>query len=259
MPTGLWISIVGLVLVIVAITKGKILIGWRDLKINASELLESVSFRAAILVLGMLMTLGGGALAVWSEMDGRDPGGFFVKETTTAYAGPSQDGYPAVGGVPVNTRIDVICTAYGRPTRFGDRTVALWDYTERGWINDHYISTGTSAPIAPGCVGSISRPKQGTARPSTASGPWAIVAEEGRQVPVRSSPEATAGPVAFLAAGTFVRLQCTTAGGLVVPAPKAMGPGHSNDVWDRIVDPSGWVPDSFVATYSTRPVAPACP
>ena len=43
-----------------------------------------------------------------------------------------------------------------------------------------------------------------------------------------------------------------------IPAPRALGPAHTNNVWDRIATPFGWIPDSFVATYSVAPVAPPC-
>lgn len=176
---------------------------------------------------------------------------------TDTYTGPSASGYTVKNVVPANTHIRIICTAYGAPLSFGNKN-ALWDFTDLGWLNDHYVSTGTASPTAPGCTGSTGDPRPGTELPTKASGPYAVIADEGNDVPVRIHPATSASVAAELPAGRFVRIQCTAATGPVIPAPRALGPPGSDNVWDRIGNPAGWVPDSYVATYATVPVAPAC-
>jgi hypothetical protein len=177
---------------------------------------------------------------------------------TDAYAGPSTHGYYIKKTINANAVVHVICTVYGEPYPSGAKN-ALWDYTDLGWLNDHFISTGAKGPTAPGCTGTASMPRAGTNIPTKPSGPYAVIADEGRRVPVRIQPTLTAPTTGGgLVPGTFVRLRCTIKRGPDIAAPRALGPAGSNNVWDRIVDPDGWVPDSYVATYSGEPIAPSC-
>lgn len=177
---------------------------------------------------------------------------------TDAYAGPSTRGYVVERSLSAHTPVTVICTVYAQPRHFGTTTDALWDYTDHGWLNDHFVHTGVAGPTANGCLGSTNNPKLGGARPTKAAGPYAVTTAEGDPLPVRAQPAVSAPTIEDLTAGTFVSLQCTSINGPVIPAPHGLGPAHSNNVWDRIVDPDGWVPDSYVSTYSLHPVAPRC-
>jgi hypothetical protein len=244
---------------VISLAIGDLKIQFRELALSVARLARNKPYRLVILTLGVMSTLAGGSILVWTAIDeSAAEGGPFAKTTTTAYAGPSTQGYSVIGTVPVNTRLHVICTAYGQPGNFDGRTVALWDYTDRGWLNDHYVSTGTAEPTAPGCTGNVGKPQAGATRTTVASGPYAVIADEGSRLPVRTEPGPSARVVEELPAGQFIRLQCTLTQGPVIPAPRALGVTHSNNVWDRIVAPSGWIPDSFVATYSVAPVAPPC-
>jgi hypothetical protein len=209
-----------------------------------------------ITVTAGLLVIGIGGVIIFSQgplQADKGTAGPVVNAATLAYAGPSTHGYVAKP-INVNMPVRVICTVYGEPLPFGTKN-ALWDYTDHGWLNDHYITTGATGPTAPGCTGTTSNPSPGTDLPTKASGPYAVIAA----VPVRTQPTSTAPTeTPPLAAGTFVRLQCTIAKGPVIPAPRALGPGASNNVWDQVVNPVGWVPDSYVDTYSLTPVAPAC-
>jgi hypothetical protein len=256
---GLILLGLGVTLLVLSLAVGDFKVGFRQFAVSVAKLARNEPFRLVILVLGVVSILAGGSVLVRTAVEvPAAEGGPFAKTTTTAYAGPSTQGYNVIGTVPVNTRVRVICTAYGQPGRFDDRVVSLWDYTDRGWLNDHYVSTGTTEPTAAGCIGSTGKPQAGSTRTTVASGPYAVITDEGSRLPVRTEPNPSAQVIQQLPAGQFVRLQCTLTQGPVIPAPRALGPAHSNNVWDRIATPSGWVPDSFVATYSAAPVAPPC-
>lgn len=259
MTAGLVLLGLGLTLLVLSLAVGDFNVSFREFGLSVAKLARNEPFRLVILVLGVVSILAGGSVLVWTAVGSSAPDeGPFVKSNTTAYAGPSTRGYEVIGTVAVNTRVRVVCTAYGQPGTFGDRVVSLWDYTDRGWLNDHYVSTGTTDPTAPGCTGSTGRPQAGSTRTTVASGPYAVITDEGGRLPVLAEPDPSARVVDNLQSGQFVRLQCTLAQGPPVPAPRALGPARSNNVWDRIATPYGWVPDSFVATYSVAPVAPPC-
>ena len=75
---------------------------------------------------------------------------------------------------------------------------------------------------------------------------------------MRADPNPSAQVSQELPTGQFVRLQCTLTQGPTIQAPRALGPTRSNTIGDRLAAPSGWGPDSYVATYSLAPVAPSC-
>ena len=259
MTIGLALLGTGVILLVLSLALGDLTVKIRDIMLSVKELARNEPFRLVILVLGTILILAGGSVLVRAAVQGpAADSGAFAKTTTTAYSGPSTQGYDVSETVRVNTRIRVICTVYGQPNTFEGNTVSLWDYTDHGWLNDHYISTGTTEPTAPGCTGNADKPQTGTTRTTVASGPYAIIADEGSRLPVRTDPNLSAHVSQELPTGQFIRLQCTLTQGPTIQAPRALGPTHSNNIWDRLAAPSGWVPDSYVATYSLTPVAPPC-
>jgi len=257
--TGLILLGLGVTLLVLSLAVGDFKVSFQQFAVSVARLARNEPFRLVILVLGVASILAGGSVLVWTAVEvPAAEAGPFLKSTTRAYAGPSTQGYQVIGTVPVNTRLRMICTVHGQPNRFDGRVVSLWDYTDRGWLNDHYVSTGTTDPTAADCIVNIGKPQAGTTLTTVASGPYAVITDEGSGLPVRIGPYRLAQVTQELPAGQFVRLQCTLTQGPVISAPRALGPAHSNNVWDRIATPSGWVPDSFVATYSVAPVAPPC-
>ncbi len=216
------------------------------------QLVAVISASLAVIGLGSFFIIGPGHL-----QDNSVAAGEVVTANTSSYAGPSTQGYAVLGNVSVNTQVRVICTVYGEPASPGAGN-ALWDYTDHGWLNNQFISTGTVKPIAAGCGGTTSKPSAGVNLPTRSSGPYAVIAQEGSGVPVRAQPSLGSPTIHELAAGTFVWIQCTVSKGPVVPAPRAIGSAGSDNIWDQIVDSSGWVPDSYVATYTKNSVAPSC-
>jgi hypothetical protein len=180
------------------------------------------------------------------------------------YGGPStRVSYQRRGNLAVGTQVHLICTVYGEPIGTDGASRSLWDYTDKGWINDHFVATNVSGPGANACTGSVTQPVEGSTVPSQRVGPFAIVTDEGASVPLRREASLSAAPLMSLPGGTFVVLQCSVSQGPVVAAPR--GYTTSNNDWDRLVklpdwDQSSayWVPDSFVASYSPHSVAPAC-
>lgn len=270
MKAALALMSFGVLLIIVGLATGGLSISINLFKnrnltpftLAVKKLTDSQLLRLFALVAGFLLTLSGALLAVWLEVTGNStrttvvvPGG---GGSTLSYTGPSTQGYAKLGNLKANEQVDVICTAYGEPLRFGDVNSSLWDYTSKGWLNDHFVSTGGPGPFANGCTGTTSTPRVGETRPTVPSGPYAIITDEHADLPVRTDAALTAPTIAMLKSGRFVRLQCTLAKGPVIPAPRGLGPGASNNIWDRIVEPSGWVPDSYVATHNVHAVAPSC-
>jgi len=70
---------------------------------------------------------------------------------------------------------------------------------------------------------------------------------------VRKAPRAGAAPVGALSAGQRVTIVCTTVGD-AVEGPKA---GNAT-LWDRLVWPDGFMPDSAFGNGTTRRAAPEC-
>jgi hypothetical protein len=223
---------------------------------------QSVSPRlqVAIIISASLTAIGVGSFFIIDRAHLQNNSGatmYAITADTDSYAGPSTQGYVVQGSVSVNTQVRVTCTVYGEPAS-PDVTDSLWDYTDHGWVDNRYVSTGTTKPTAPGCDGTTSNPSAGANLPTKSSGPYVVIAQEGAGVPLRAQPVLGSPAILELAAGTFVRIQCTIVKGPIIPAPRAIGSTGSDNVWDQIVDPDGWVPDSYVATYSKNPVAPPC-
>jgi hypothetical protein len=180
------------------------------------------------------------------------------------YGGPStQTSYQRRGNVASGTQVRLVCTVYGEPIGRDGSSRALWDYTDKGWINDHFVATNVSGPAANACTGSVTQPVEGSTVPSQTVGPFAIVADEGAPVPLRREASLSAATLTSLPGGTFVVLRCSVRPGPVVAAPR--GYATSNNDWDQLVNQSDWdqastywVPDSFVASYSPHSTAPAC-
>jgi hypothetical protein len=252
---GLIVFVVGLVIIIYAMA------GRRTSRPETVKNKTSAFSRLQVVTVAVsLVVIAIGGFAIFGlegSLANQGTTGAVVITDTSAYAGPSAVGYIAVSHISTNTQVRVICTVYGSPFS-SEIENALWDYTDHGWLNDHFVSTGTQEPTAPGCTGTTKYPSPGTDLPTKASGPYAVIADEGRSVPVQRQPALAASTIRRLPAGTFVRLQCTIAKGPVISAPRAIGPSGSNNVWDRIVEPDGWIPDSYVATYSLKPVTPSC-
>ena len=254
---GAVVLLFGVLLVVTGIAKKGLRIDIHSVRICVEEL--TPKNRQFALVLGIVLAISGAGMLAWPLFDhGGEPRTTVVvpggQGSTSAYRGPSTDGYPAAKTLLAGTPVVVVCTVYGEPSKFPS---AIWDYTDKGWLNDHFVGTGGRNPSANGCIGNVAKPTAGKTSPSLQSGPYAVIADEGLDVPVHAGPGDSA-IVGNLRGGDLVRVQCATSQGSVVPAPRALGNSRSNNVWDRIVAPPGWLPDSYVATYSVEPIAPRC-
>lgn len=180
-----------------------------------------------------------------------------VKSDTRAYAGPSDEGgYTADASVATGEQVGLVCALYGAPV--GTAHNRLWYYTQQGWLSDHFLATYSIEPLVNECTGDLNSPTVGDAPPNVRAGPFAVFTDQGR-VDVRSAASLTAGIVKSIPDHALVSLQCSVATGPVVPAPRALGPSASNNNWDKIAQPPGWIPDSFVASYSgAQSSAPRC-
>lgn len=267
MNAGVILLLFGAALILLGMTTNGLKISFAVVRttVSVKDLTTSQVFRTIPLVLGVLLVATGTVVLVLHDPSERSrngdpivivPGG---GGAATAYNGPSTRGYSVSTTVPVKTHVHVICTVYAQPLKFGATNVNLWDYTDHGWLNDHFVSTGVIGPTAPGCKGTVAKPMPGTDIPTRASGPYAVITDEGIILMVRKQPALSAPETGEkLAAGTFVRLACTVTAGPDIPAPRALGANRSNNVWDRLVGTGGYIPDSYLATYSIEPIAPPC-
>ena len=109
MTIGLALLGTGVILLVLSLALGDIVIKIREIMLSVKKLARNEPFRLVILVLGTILILAGGSVLVRAAV--QEPtadGGAFAKTTTTAYSGPSTQGYDVSETVPVNTRIRVI-------------------------------------------------------------------------------------------------------------------------------------------------------
>jgi|GEM_PF-3592289 len=237
------------------------LAGGPEGKIGAGETIDSDVWRYTVLAVGVLL-IGFGIflnLPSGSTADGRpkvvSPVG---ARSAPVYTGPSQVSYRKLQEVQVESILDLRCSAFGAPVPFAVGGASnLWNYAEGvGWLNVRYVSTG-DAPLVNGCTGSVSHLGVGTTPPDKTR-PYSIYTDEGADLLVYSDHATNSSVVAHLKGDSLVRIKCTYEGGSTIPAPRGHGAVASNNVWDRILSPSGWIPDSFVLTGTSNAVVPSC-
>ncbi len=171
-----------------------------------------------------------------------------VTHAATTYSGPSRTAYRHALDLAAGTKVGLVCAIYADNSG-GD---FLWYWTDKKWINDDDVQTGTGQPVRNACAGNVNAPTAGTAKPSSALGPFAVVGHD--TVPIRTGPHRDASPTGdVVAPDTMVALTCHAAGDSTAAPPG----GHSSADWDRIV-PTGWIPDADLLTGRAGSPAPAC-
>ena len=187
--------------------------------------------------------------------------GFPILASTQVGPGPTFDTRPFGPGpgtiLATGAEVHLLCSAYGDTKSAAGVTSKLWDFTDRGWVPDVFVYTGTSSPVTPACQGTVAQASAGSDRPSTTLGPYPLV--PGRLGDVFEDHSLSAPLTASLPLGTFVHLHCYVRTGITVPAAASIAFEGGNDEWDEIDAPVvGWVPDSWVASSSNGSVAPPC-
>jgi len=147
-----------------------------------------------------------------------------------------------VGCIPVNTTINIDCTASGNAVTGPYGTESLWDHTTyngtAGYVADAWVYTGTSGPVAPSC--SAPRP---TGRILISS-----------CLNLRQGPNGSTALIGCIPHNTVINIQCTAKGNAVT------GPYGTETIWDRTTynGTTGYVADAWVYTGTNSAVAPAC-
>ena len=147
-----------------------------------------------------------------------------------------------VGCIPVNTTIDIGCTATGNAVTGPYGTETLWDHTtyagKSGYVADAWVYTGTNGPVAPSC----SAP-QPTGR---------ILISP--CLNLRAGPNGSTALIGCIPQNTTIDIQCTAQGNAVT------GPYGTETIWDRTTynGVAGYVADAWVYTGTNSAVAPAC-
>ena len=147
-----------------------------------------------------------------------------------------------VGCIPVNTTIDIDCTAAGNAVTGPYGTETLWDHTtyagKSGYVADAWVYTGTNGPVAPSC----SAP-QPTGR---------ILISP--CLNLRAGPNGSTALIGCIPQNTTIDIQCTAQGNAVT------GPYGTETIWDRTTynGVAGYVADAWVYTGTNSAVAPAC-
>ena len=171
---------------------------------------------------------------------------------------PSPFGSSPGPAAPAGTSVTIRCTAFGYSQTANGATSSIWDETSIGWIADVYVDTGTTTPTIGACGGTASDPVPTSVPLSAFEGPYPLLGDYAT-VSIYSDHSLQSPPATTVPAGTFVRLDCSVTTATIVQAPASIGAEGSNAQWDRITSPSGgWVPDSWVDSYSNGSVAPSC-
>ena len=94
-----------------------------------------------------MLAISGTGMLVWPLINhGGEPRTTVVvpggQGSTIAYSRPSTHGYAAAKSLLAGTPVTVVCTAYGEPNMFQGAVVRVWNYTDKGWLNDHFVGTG---------------------------------------------------------------------------------------------------------------------
>lgn len=160
--------------------------------------------------------------------------------TADAHKGPAAD-YPVVVKVAAYEKVAIRCTANNRPPPGG--ASRLWNYTDKGWIADEYVGTGTSEPTAPACQGSVRAPVPASYLPDERRGPFPVRTAAGNGVWAHSEVSPNSPAVRFLADGDLVRVKCWSLG------PAMPDEGGPNTRWDMLSAPVvAVVPDALILT-----------
>jgi uncharacterized protein YraI len=147
-----------------------------------------------------------------------------------------------VGCIPVNTTINIDCTASGNAVTGPYGTETLWDHTTyngtAGYVADAWVYTGTNGPVAPSC----SAPKP--------AGRILI----SPCLNLRKGPNGSTALIGCIPHNTVVDIQCTAQGNAVT------GPYGTETIWDRTTynGTIGYIADAWVYTGTNSAVAPAC-
>lgn len=171
-----------------------------------------------------------------------------------SYNGPARDIFSVTQLINVGATVRVDCTLYGQPVTAQGGTGRLWDHTNRGWLSDQLVDTGSAEPVAPACNGTAARPHPGANAPSRTLGPFVVVGS----VAARAQPAAVARVVRHLRDGQLVLISCAVRRGRVIAPPPRLRNAGGNNAWDLLSAVGGWTPDSYVASYTSGPAAPAC-
>jgi hypothetical protein len=157
--------------------------------------------------------------------------------------------------VTAGSRVGVICSAYGQPVALNGATARLWDYTTAGWLNDQLLQTNSPDPVVPACLGNVRSLYPGSGPPRRDTGPFPVITDTGPSL--RDSPSPSGAVTAAVGDGDPVQLSCSVHS-TFVPAPSRLAGAGSNDQWDRVVSPAGWLPDSYVDSHTSGSAAPPC-
>ena len=175
--------------------------------------------------------------------------------------GPTNNPYGPSRGIPPRNYIQkIICTTDGnKPSPISTSAPGFWLFTDLGWILSDYVDTSTlRGELGPACGGTVSKPIPTQAFSSFTAGPFPIIGISD-VAPVFARPSLQSKHVKSLKNGTFVRLVCSISTGIKVEAPVRISSQGSNDQWDRISQPIfGWIPDSWVVSFSNGSVATKC-
>jgi len=132
----------------------------------------------------------------------------------------------------------------------------LWIATSQGWFSSLVLGASSSLSALPACTGSVTSLQPGASPPTIAAGPYPVVTDSGG-LAVTDAPNTSANQVGSLTNGELVTLVCSQVSQFVT-APNVIANEGSNDQWDKIQSPAGWVPDSWVDSESNGSVAPSC-
>ena len=156
----------------------------------------------------------------------------------------------------VGSQVTLTCALFGQGLTVNGGSSKLWIATSQGWFNSLVLSPSLALSSLPACTGSVTSPQPGTSPPTIASGPYPVVTDSSA-LAVTDAPNTSANQVASLTNGDLVTLICSQVAQFV-QAPNVIANEGSNNQWDKIQSPVGWVPDSWVDSQSNGSVAPPC-
>jgi hypothetical protein len=199
-----------------------------------------------------------------TSLGGEQPGTLIGSDTSnrTPMGGPTDTPLWGEADVPLPAgfAVTVFCASYGATASGVGRSSGLWYATNIGWFGSGTIQILDSGHTPEACTGSVADPVAGSDPPSRSAGPYPVVADQPgavSSVVVRASPASDSPEVAALDDGALVTLVCSVHAQFV-PAPQRIEGEGSNDQWDKVASPSGWIPDSWVDSQTSGSAAPPC-
>jgi CHAT domain len=186
----------------------------------------------------------------------RPPGSYSLVGTQVvwAYNGPSSEAYSRSTTLSASSVVQLTCALYGQRLWFKNGSDSLWYWTDHGWINDHFILTGTSKAIRNECTTAVGSPMVGDKRPTASTGPFATIGKQ--EIEVKATPYATVATVDTLQTDRLVTIICHRSGDYV-EAGHASG-GISGTDWDEIGE-GRWIPNAYLLTGTSSSPASPCP